>query len=299
MPEGSQPTPLAGVFAYVATPITPSGDINAEALGRHCDDLIRRGINGLTPLGSTGEFAYLDSAQRERVVAVVIEAAAGRVPVLPGVASTSTANALKQVDTYCRLGADGIVAVLETYFPVGQPEAEAYFTAIADRAGVPVIVYTNPSFQRSDLAMETLVRLARHPQIAGLKDASSNTGRLLSLANRCGEELGLFAASAHIAVAVMLLGGRGIFAGPAALVPEAYGKLYALCTAGRWDDAMALQRRLWPLNELFARYNLAACVKAALDLQGIGFGDPILPQRAAPAAARTELAAVLEDLATL
>src|SRR5438270_7673818 len=107
-----------GVFPYLVSPIDASGQIRTEVLGRLCDDLIKAGVHGLTPLGSTGEFAYLNRAQRTRVVEVTIEAAAGRVPVVAGVASTSTDDAVAQAKAYQKLGADGILAVLEAYFPL-------------------------------------------------------------------------------------------------------------------------------------------------------------------------------------
>ena len=98
--------------------------------------------------------------------------------------------------------------------------------------------------------------------------------------NRCGDSLRVFAASAHIPAAVMLIGGVGWMAGPACIIPRQSVELYDLCKAERWDEAMALQRRLWRVNEAFARYNLAACIKAGLSIQGYDVGDPVPPQQA-------------------
>src|SRR5439155_626464 len=181
-----------GVFPYLVSPVDASGQIRSEVLGRLCDDLIKSGVHGLTPLGSTGEFAYLNNVQRAVVVRTTIEAAKGRVPVVAGVASTST--------------------------------------------------------------------------------------------------------SAHIPAAVMLIGGGGWMAVPACVVPRQSVELYNLCMAARWDDALALQRRLWRLNEAFARYNLAACIKAGLAIQGYEVGDPIPPQAALTAEERKAVEAVLRDL---
>ena len=135
-------------------------------LGRLCDDLIASGVHGLTPLGSTGEFAYLNQAQRTAVVQTTIEAARGRVPVIAGVASTSTADAVAQAKAYQRLGADGILAILEAYFPISDAQVESYFRAIADAVDIPVVIYTNPQFQRSDLTLDVIERLAAHPASA-------------------------------------------------------------------------------------------------------------------------------------
>src|ERR1700721_1073042 len=273
-------TDFHGVFPYLVSPLDASGHIRGDVLGRLCDDLIKSGVHGLTPLGSTGEFAYLDNAQRMAVVQTTIEAARGRVPVIAGVASTWTADAIAQAKACQKLGADGILAILEAYFPLHDAQVESYFRAIADAVDIPVVIYTNPQFQRSDLTLDCIARLAAHPRIGYIKDASTNTGRLLSIMNRCGESLRVFSASAHIPAAVMLIGGVGWMAGPACVVPRQSVELYNLCKAACWDDAMKLQRKLWRLNEAFARYNLAACIKAGLAIQGYDVGDPIAPQPA-------------------
>jgi 4-hydroxy-tetrahydrodipicolinate synthase len=285
-----------GVFPYLVSPLDASGQIRADVLGRLCDDLIAGGVHGLTPLGSTGEFAYLDNAQRAAVVRATIEAAKGRVPVVAGVASTSTSDAVAQAKAYQQLGADGILAILEAYFPLSDAQIESYFRAIADAVDIPVVIYTNPQFQHSDLTLEVIARLAAHPRIGYIKDASTNTGRLLSIMNRCGDNIKVFAASAHIPAAVMLIGGVGWMAGPACLIPRQSVELYNLCEAARWDEALVLQRRLWRLNEAFARYNLAACIKAGLAIQGYEVGDPVAPQAALTADERKAVEAVLRDI---
>ena len=269
---------FAGVFPYLVTPIEAEGGVQAAVLARLCDDLIKAGVHGLTPLGSTGEFAYLSREQRLRTVEVAVEAAGARVPVVPGVASTSTADAVAQARAYAHAGAAGILAILEAYFPLGDAQVENYFRAIADAVDLPVVLYTNPNFQRSDLTLDVIARLARHQNIVGIKDASTNTGRLLSILNRCGDMIDVFAASAHIPACVMMIGGKGWFAGPACIIPRQSVALYNLCRAGKWDEAMGLQRRLWRINEIFARFNLAACIKAGLEEQGYAVGNPVAPQ---------------------
>jgi 4-hydroxy-tetrahydrodipicolinate synthase len=285
-----------GVFPYLVSPVESSGQIRTDVLGRLCDDLIKSGVHGLTPLGSTGEFAYLNKAQRASVVQTTIEAANGRVPVVVGVVSTSTADAVAQAKAYQKLGADGILAILEAYFPLADAQIESYFRAMADAVDIPVVIYTNPQFQRSDLTLDVIERLAGHPRIGYIKDASTNTGRLLSIMNRCGENIKVFSASAHIPAAVMLIGGLGWMAGPACIIPRQSVELYNLCRRARWGEAMVLQRKLWRINEAFARFNLAACIKAGLSIQGYDVGDPIPPQAALTADQRKIVEAALRDL---
>jgi 4-hydroxy-tetrahydrodipicolinate synthase len=289
-------TEFHGVFPYLVSPLDERGDVHGAVLARLIDDLIKAGVHGITPLGSTGEFAYLNNEQRTAIVRSSIEAAAGRVPVVAGVAATATADAVAQARTYAKLGADGILAILESYFPLKDAQVEEYFRGIADAVDVPVVLYTNPQFQRTDLTLDVIARLAEHPRIRYIKDASTNTGRLLSIMNRC-ERLEVFSASAHIPAAVMLIGGVGWMAGPACIIPQQSVRLYDLCRAGHWAEAMELQRKLWRINEAFAQFNLAACIKAALQHQGYDVGDPVAPQRALGADERKIVAAALDAVA--
>lgn len=269
---------LHGVFPYLVSPVRDSGEVDAPVLARLCDDLIQAGVHGLTPLGSTGEFAYLNAAQRRRVVEVTVEAARGRVPVVAGVASTTIADACAQARDYERLGATGILAILEAYFPLADEGVHDYFKAIAEAVSLPVVLYTNPNFQRSDLSLPVIERLSRVPNIGYIKDASFNTGRLLSILNRVEGRMQVFAASSHVPACVMLLGGVGWMAGPACVAPRQSVELYDLCRRGDWTAAMAKQRPLWALNQAFAKYNLAACIKGGLALQGYAVGAPLPPQ---------------------
>lgn len=292
-------TPFKGVFPYLPTPIDAQGRIKEDVLERLCADLIDHGVHGLAPLGSTGEFAYLDAEQRRAVVAATLRAGKGRVPIVPGVASTSTANAVAQAREYAAMGCDGILAVSEAYFPINQDGIYEYFKAIAEAVDVPIVLYTNPNFQRSDLTLSTIERLSHIPNILYLKDASTNTGRLLSVMNLVDDRMMVFAASSHITSAVMLIGGAGWMAGPACLVPRASIELYDLCRQGRWEPAMALQRRLWAVNQLFAQYNLAAAIKGGLIMQGYDVGDPIAPQTPLNAEGRRAMHRVLTELGAL
>src|SRR5579863_3729467 len=285
-----------GVFPYLVSPVDADGRVRGEVLARLCDDLVTSGVHGLTPLGSTGEFAYLNNAQRASVVQATIEAAKGRVPVVAGVASTSTLDAVAQAKAYQELGADGILAILEAYFPLQDAQIESYFRSVADAVDIPVVIYTNPQFQRSDLSLDCIARLSAHPRIQYIKDASTNTGRLLSIINRCGDAIRVFSASAHIPAAVMLIGGVGWMAGPACIIPRQSVELYHLCQAQRWEEALVLQRKLWRVNEAFARFNLAACIKAGLAIQGYDVGDPIAPQQALTADERKVVETVLREM---
>src|SRR3981081_544594 len=123
-------TDFHGVFPYLVSPVDASGQIRTDVLGRLCDDLIKSGVHGLTPLGSTGEFAYLNNAQRAAVVQTTIEAAKGRVPVVAGVASTSTSDGAAQAKGHAQRRAGRMLSLLEAYFPLQDAQVESYFHAI-------------------------------------------------------------------------------------------------------------------------------------------------------------------------
>jgi dihydrodipicolinate synthase/N-acetylneuraminate lyase len=288
-----------GVFPYLVSPVSPSGEVMSEVLDRLCRDLIAAGVHGLTPLGSTGEFAYLSWPQRRRVVEVVVKAASRRVPVVTGVAATTIADAVFQAREMQELGCDGILAILEAYFPISDEGVHAYFKAIAEAVTLPVVLYTNPNFQRSDLSLPVIDRLSRIPNIRYIKDASYNTGRLLSIINRVEGRMAVFAASAHIPACVMLIGGKGWMAGPACIVPKQSVDLYERCRRGDWNSAMQLQRQLWSINQVFAKYNLAACIKGGLELQGYAVGTPLPPQPALSPEGIEEVRLALTELGAL
>jgi dihydrodipicolinate synthase/N-acetylneuraminate lyase len=288
-----------GVFPYLVSPVSPSGEVMSEVLDRLCRDLIAAGVHGLTPLGSTGEFAYLSWPQRRRVVEVVVKAASRRVPVVAGVAATTIADAVFQAREMQELGCDGILAILEAYFPISDEGVHAYFKAIAEAVTLPVVLYTNPNFQRSDLSLPVIDRLSRIPNIRYIKDASYNTGRLLSIINRVEGRMAVFAASAHIPACVMLIGGKGWMAGPACIVPKQSVDLYEHCRRGDWNSAMQLQRQLWSINQVFAKYNLAACIKGGLELQGYAVGTPLPPQPALSPEGLEEVRLALTELGAL
>ncbi|RYE64300.1 MAG: dihydrodipicolinate synthase family protein [Oxalobacteraceae bacterium] len=291
---------FGGVFPYLVSPIDASGQVMDGVLTDLVDHLIDAGVHGLAPLGSTGEFAYLSQEERRHVVDTVISANRGRVPVVAGVASTSTADAVAQTEYMVQAGADGILAILEAYFPIIDEGVESYFTAIAKAAkGRPVVIYTNPQFQRSDLSLPVIERLSHIDNIRYIKDASTNTGRLLSIIERTRGRMEVFAASAHIPVCVMMIGGVGWMAGPACIVPKQSIALYEAAKAGDWTKAMDLQRPMWKVNEIFAIYSIAACIKTALELRGFAVGPPMQPQQPLGAAARAEITAVLRDVGAL
>lgn len=287
---------FAGVYPYLVSPLNSQGEVMEDVLKRLVEHLIQKGVHGLTPLGSTGEFAYLTWDQRRRVVEVVVEAAAGKVPVVTGVAHTSIAEAVRQAKEMEKIGADGILAIMDTYFPVPPEGVAAYFRTVAEAVSCPIVLYTNPTFSGTNLSPEVIGSLLSTPNIRYLKDASANTGNLLTLMNRVGDRLKIFSASAHIPLAVMMFGGVGWMSGPACVIPGQSVRLYELTRNRQWDEAIALQKRLWSINWIFQKYALAPCIKACLEIQGFPVGKPIPPLQPLKGAALQEIEGVLKSL---
>jgi 4-hydroxy-tetrahydrodipicolinate synthase len=250
-------------------------------------------------LGSTGEFAYLSFEQKAEIVQLVVKAAHGRVPVVPGVAAYATADAIRQAERFIEMGVDGIILFLQTFFPLDKASVERYFRTVAQAVSCPIVIYTNPQLLGADITPDMVVALSEVPNIQYVKDASSNTGRILTILNRAGDRVQVFSASAHVPLLTFHMGAVGWMAGPACVLPATCVQLYELAKAGRWDEAWKLQRPLWQVNEIFQKYSLAACIKTGLQLQGFDVGDPIPPQAPLPAAAVEEIRQVLTTLGAI
>ncbi len=290
---------FAGIFPYLVTPLDKKGRLKEKVLAELVDHLIRKGVHGLTPLGSTGEGAYLEWPTKRRVVEVVVEASGGRVPVVAGVNNLKTHTAVSEATETERIGADGILVVLPTYFPVEDQQVVAHFRAVAQAVSSPVTLYTNPRFAMWDFTVDTLRELVEESNIRYLKDASGNIGKLMSIVTALGDRLKIFSATAHVPLFVFMLGGVGWMSGPACLIPEQSIALYEMACQKRWEDALALQKKLWPLNVAFQRYSLAACVKAGLEMQGFPVGPPLPPQKQLESEGRKVVQKILKNIGTL
>lgn len=290
---------FAGIFPYLVTPLDKKGRLKEKVLAELVDHLIRKGVHGLTPLGSTGEGAYLDWPTKRRIVEVVVEASGGRVPVVAGVNNLKTHGAVSEATETERIGVDGILVVLPTYFPVEDQQVVAHFRTVAQAVSSPVTLYTNPRFAMWDFTVDTLRELAEESNIRYLKDASGNIGKLMSIVAALGDRLKIFSATAHVPLFVFMLGGVGWMSGPACLIPEQSIALYEMACQKRWEDALALQKKLWPLNVAFQRYSLAACVKAGLEMQGFPVGPPLPPQKQLESEGRKVVQKILKNIGAL
>jgi 4-hydroxy-tetrahydrodipicolinate synthase len=288
-----------GIFPYLVTPVDQTGKLKEGVLRDLVNHLISKGVHGLTPLGSTGEGAYLPWEVKKRVIEIVVQTTAGRVPVVAGVNEMTTHRAVEQAIETESSGADGILVVLPTYFPLAEKQVVEHFQTVARAVSCPVVLYTNPKFAKWDFTVPMLEELAKVANIRYLKDASGNTGKLLSIVNTLQSRIKIFCASAHIPVFVFMMGGVGWMAGPACLIPEQCVSLFNMAREKRWEEAFELQKSLWSLNVAFQHYSLASCVKAGLEMQGFSVGSPLPPQRQLDEAGRKIVSQILTNIGVL
>lgn len=287
-------TNLRGIFPYLVTPLDSLGKIKEDALARLVEHLVDSGVHGITPLGSTGEGAYLDWPRKKRVIEIVVRTVKGRIPVVAGVNSLTTDGAEYEAAATEQLGVDGILAVLPTYFPIEPAQILHHFRSVARSVSCSVSLYTNPNFALWDFTLDVLDTLMEEENILYLKDASGNIAKLMSIVTALGDRLKIFSATAHVPLFVFMLGGVGWMAGPACLIPKQCISLYELACQKNYEEALKLQKKLWPLNQAFKKYSLAACVKAGLEIQGFEVGKPLLPQRQLSPAAVEDVRRILE-----
>lgn len=307
-------TGLRGIIPYLPTPLcaSPSGSgagarVDAQAVSRVVFHVLRAGVDGLSPLGSTGEVMYLTPEQRVDMVHATVAASrdfaraqgTSPVPVIAGVAAFSIEGIRQQIVHYEAAGAAGFVVIMQRYFPLTDAEQYAFYAAAAQATDLPIVVYSNPLLGAT-ITPDLAERLTAIPNVRYIKDASGKTGTLLSIQNRVGDRFGIFAASAHIPAAVFELGGIGWMAGPACVAPHAAVALWR--SWGRRDRSRMwqIQRAMWPLNEMFSQYSAAAFIKFALNEQELHVGVPCPPQSAisgtAAESVRARLKAVARDL---
>jgi 4-hydroxy-tetrahydrodipicolinate synthase len=266
-----------------------------EALFRSFVDWqITEGSSGLVPCGTTGESATMSIVEHDRVVAVCIEQAAGRVPVIAGCGSNDTLVALDHMRSAKAAGADAALVVLPYYNRPNQDGIYAHFAYLAERCDLPIIVYNVPARTVTDIVPETLGRLAEIPTIVGIKDASGVVARVTAQRLACGPDFCQLSGNDDMAMGFMAMGGVGCISVTANVAPRLCADFQAACRDNRWDDALALQDQLYPLHAALFTDASPGPIKYALSKIRPGFpGELRLPMTPASAASRDAVDAAL------
>jgi len=261
-------TRLQGCGTALVTPFTPDGAVDFPALRALVDWQISEGIDFLVPCGSTGEAQTLSDAERERVVASVVEVTAGRVPVMAGATSNDTARAVDETRRMCRLGVDYILSATPYYNKPTQDGLLRHFAMVADASDKPVCLYNVPGRTAVNLGPATAVRLARHGNIIGIKEASGDLRQIMEILRHRPDDFAVLSGDDWLTLAVITAGGNGLVSVTSNEVPGPMTAFVHLAISGDLDWCREWHYRLLPLMDANFLETNPAPVKAALALMG-------------------------------
>lgn len=237
-------------YGSIPALVTPfSGKcVDEDSLREFVDWQITEGSNALVPCGTTGESATLSHEEHREVIATTVRVSNGRVPVIAGCGSYSTQAAIDMVRAAADVGADAALVVVPYYNKPSQAGLVAHFTAVAEASPLPIVVYNVPSRTVADISVEALAEAAKHPSIVAIKDATGNLARVTAQRLACGEDLIQLSGNDDMALGFNAMGGVGCISVTANVAPKLCSDFQAATREGRWDDALKLQDRLYPLH---------------------------------------------------
>ena len=257
-----------GSLVALITPMREDGSVDEKAYAAFVDWQIKEGTHGVVPVGTTGESPTLSHDEHRRVVEIAIEVAKGRVPVIAGAGSNSTEEAIALARHAKEAGADATLIVTPYYNKPTQEGMFLHYTAIADAVDIPIIIYNIPPRSVVDMSVETMARLARHPNIIGVKDATANLVRPLHTRRACGEKFCQLSGEDHTALSFNAAGGVGCISVTANVAPRLCSEMQTAWAEGRVKDAMATQNRMVPLHDALFSETSPGPVKYAASLLG-------------------------------
>lgn len=260
-------------FGSIPALVTPfsGGRVAEDTFRAFVEWQIAEGSNGLVPCGTTGEVATLNSDEHRQVIAIAVEAAKGRVPVIAGTGTYDTAASIERSRTAADVGADAVLVVVPYYNKPSQAGLVAHFTAIADASPLPIVVYNVPSRTVADISVGSLATIAKHPKIVAVKDATGNLGRVSAQRLACGKDFVQLSGNDDMALGFNAMGGVGCVSVSANVAPKLCSDFQKAMREGRWDDALALQDRLYPLHAALFTDASPAPTKYALSRVKSGF----------------------------
>jgi 4-hydroxy-tetrahydrodipicolinate synthase len=285
-----------GTFTALVTPFTATGELDRDTLRKLVDRQIEAGITGLVPVGTTGESPTLTNAEHHEVIRVVVEQAAGRVPVIAGCGSNNTVEALEHTRFAKEAGAEASLHVAGYY---NKPSATGFlrhFQLLADSVDLPLIVYNIPGRVGKNIDNRTMLALAEHPNIVGVKEASGDISQMMDLIRRRPPDFTVLSGDDEVTLPLMALGGNGVISVTSNLLPEAMVALVNRMLAGDTAAARAEHYKLLPvISALMGLDTNPIPVKAAMHLAGLVEERYRLPMTPLGASAKAELQRVLAD----
>jgi dihydrodipicolinate synthase/N-acetylneuraminate lyase len=293
-------TRLAGIYTPNVVPLDDRGEIHEAELRRYVDWLIQRGVHGLYPNGSTGEFTRFTAEERRRIIEIIVDQTAGRVPVLAGAAEANTRETIRACEHYHRLGVRAVAIVSPFYYKLTPAGVYAYFKEIADHSPVDVTLYNIPMFA-SPIDVPTVARLAQEcPRVVGIKDSSGDLPhmmRMIAAVRPDRPEFSFLTGWDAALMPMLLIGCDGGTNATSGVVPEITRKLYDLTLAGHLDQARDLQYRLLKLfDAMLYSAEFPDGFRAALSLRGIRAGAGRQPKSETQQLELSELSRQLQCL---
>ena len=282
-----------GSLVALITPMRADGAVDEEAFRRFVEWQIGQGTDGIVPVGTTGESPTLTHAEHKRVVEIAVEVAAGRVPVIAGAGSNSTAEAVELAQHAKQAGADAALVVTPYYNKPTQQGLVLHFTAVADAADLPIIIYNIPPRSVVDMSVETMARLAKHPNIVGVKDSTQSLIRPQHTRRECGADFCQLSGEDHTALEFLVAGGAGCISVTANVAPALCAALHDAWAEGDVKEAMAIQERLLAVHDALFCEASPGPTKYAASLLGYGTDHCRLPMAVATEGARAQVRAAM------
>lgn len=288
---------FSGSYVALVTPFHADGSVNFDKLKELVNWQIAQGTDGIVALGTTGESSTMTHEEDDEVARCVIETVNGRIPVICGAGSNCTKTQLEKSRRYCEMGADGLLLITPYYNKANDEGMYRHFATVADAVDAPIILYNVPGRTGCSISPACCARLAAHPNIAGIKEASGNIGYTARIAHLVGEDFCMFSGNDDMIVPIMSLGGCGVISVLANVCPAQTRELVASFAAGDVAHARALQLRYLDLiDALFCEVNPIP-VKEAMNQLGMDVGGYRLPLCGISAAGRERVRRALEVLA--
>ena len=262
-------TIFTGMATAIITPMTKDG-IDYEALGRFIEFQIESGINAIVVMGTTGENATIEPEDQKEVIRYTVDKVAKRIPVIAGTGTNNTEHVLNNTRTACEVGADAVLVVTPYYNKATQNGLIKHFTTVADVSTVPVILYNVPSRTGCNLLPKTVAKLAEHPNIVGIKEASGNMAQTVEILHLCGDKIDVYSGEDALTVPMLAMGAAGTISVLSNVLPKESVAMTDAFFAGDLQTAAKLQCDMLPLiNALFSEVNPIPA-KAAVSAMGFG-----------------------------
>ncbi len=286
----------SGVFPAITTQINRDGSINFEATAAHIEVLLASGVSGMVMLGSLGENQMLDSDEKRHVLDMAVQIIEGRVPVLCGVAETSTEAAVRFVQDGEKIGADGYMIMPAMCYKTPDPaETLAHLRTAAKATGLPIMVYNNPISYGNDITPEMFAELAKVKNLVALKESSGDTRRITDLHRVCGDRYALFTGVDPLALESAILGIDGWVAGTGIAFPAENQYLWELMQRGDWEKARAIYRWFTPLLHLDTHVKFVQYIKLCVQECGLGAEWTRAPRLPLSGAERKRVLKIIHD----